>query len=295
MRLARALRVARVLILLPNLRVLIYGIVGGLSSIANTGILISLMVYIYGLCGVFFFGKNDPFHFSTLGLAAATLLRLATLDNWVDVYDINYYGCTSSDFYVQVAAGGGSANTNTSSADDQAGDGGSDGGGGGADAEPIPMDIFLCLESASSPVLSTAFFGSYIVLSYMILLSMFVGAISISMAAGIEKIQEEALERRKAKRALRTQKLLSRAQRDSLTEIEKKSDEIDFIPDHLEKAVANGFRQVVDLLLCRKMWAWLWAMLAEPTIEEENHKRELQALLALVWEGTEYNPVIQAR
>jgi voltage-gated sodium channel len=177
LRLARALRLARVITMLPNLQVLIYGIIGGLSSIAHTGILIALMIYIFGLCGVFFFGKNDPFHFENLALSAVTLLRCATLDNWIDVYYINYYGCESSDLY----------STNETEA---------------------VMSLTYCSESRSAPVLSSAFFIVYIILAFMILLSMFVGAISISMAAGIDKIRQEAFERRKAKRAMATSKLL---------------------------------------------------------------------------------------
>jgi hypothetical protein len=92
-RLARIARVGKIIQKLTKLRILIRGIVGGCKSIAHTGVLIMLMVYMFAVMGCFFFNENDPFHFGTLFRSLCSMLRIATLDNWNLILWINYFGC----------------------------------------------------------------------------------------------------------------------------------------------------------------------------------------------------------
>jgi len=55
--------------------------------------LLLLMMYIYAVAGVIYFGENDPWHFGTIGIAMVTLTRVVILDAWTQVFYINYYGC----------------------------------------------------------------------------------------------------------------------------------------------------------------------------------------------------------
>ena len=57
--------------------------------------LLGVVYYAYGVTGMILFSKNDPFHFSTIPVACMTMFRCSTLDNWVDVMNINMYGCAN--------------------------------------------------------------------------------------------------------------------------------------------------------------------------------------------------------
>merc|ERR1712196_17113 len=56
-------------------------------------ILIFLLLYIYGVLGVFVFGDNDKKYFGDLGTALITLFRVMTMDHWGEVLYIELYGC----------------------------------------------------------------------------------------------------------------------------------------------------------------------------------------------------------
>jgi hypothetical protein len=61
------------------------GFVGGMQSIGYVVMLLLLMMYIYAVAGVIYFGTNDPWHFGSLGLAMVTLTRVVILDAWTQV------------------------------------------------------------------------------------------------------------------------------------------------------------------------------------------------------------------
>eukprot|EP01052_Picozoa_sp_SAG31_P036492 SAG31_NODE_4563_length_3135_cov_6.260359_3_plen_51_part_00 len=44
-----------------------------------------IFFYIFAILGVTLFGKNDPFHFGSLGKAMLSLFRIATLEDWTDI------------------------------------------------------------------------------------------------------------------------------------------------------------------------------------------------------------------
>jgi voltage-gated sodium channel len=64
-------------------------------------LLMLLIFYLYAVMGVYFFRRNDPFHFGSLGVAMLTLFRVSTLEDWADVMYINIYGCNSGHDGVQ--------------------------------------------------------------------------------------------------------------------------------------------------------------------------------------------------
>ena len=78
-----------------KLRVLLRGAISGVENIVYISLVLLLIVYLYAVAGVVFFRDNDPFHWKTLAMAMTTLCRLASLDDWFDVYSINYYGCAT--------------------------------------------------------------------------------------------------------------------------------------------------------------------------------------------------------
>ncbi len=89
LRLARTLRVLRLVTALPKLQLLVGTLLKSIPSMGYVGLLVSILFYIYGVTAVFFFGKADPLHFGTLGDAILTLFGVITLEGWTTLmYDI---------------------------------------------------------------------------------------------------------------------------------------------------------------------------------------------------------------
>lgn len=153
-RLFRLLRVLKLVKALPELQVLVMGLLGSLSSIFYVALLLMLVFYLYGIICVSFFRDNDPVHFGTLETAFLTLFRMATFEDWTDVMYTELYGC---------------------------------------DVYPYHFRTHWCTkpERAMSWV-AAPFFVSFIVLSSLVVLNLFIGVIISNMneaRATLEKVR----------------------------------------------------------------------------------------------------------
>lgn len=79
LRLIRLMRLAKVFRKVPQLRMIMTGLIGGLKSIVYIVILLLLVFYLYAIAGIFFFRENDPWHFRTIAVSLTSLFRLSTL------------------------------------------------------------------------------------------------------------------------------------------------------------------------------------------------------------------------
>jgi len=86
LRLARALRLLRLVSALPKLQLLVGALLKSLSAMGYVSLLLALLFYIYAVAGIHLFGKTDPANFGSLGTALLTLFRIVTLDNWGDIF-----------------------------------------------------------------------------------------------------------------------------------------------------------------------------------------------------------------
>ena len=86
LRLARGLRLLRLVTALPKLQLLVGALLKSLGAMGYVGLLLSLMFYIYGVAGVHLFSQSDSQHFGSLGAALFSLFRVITLDNWTDIF-----------------------------------------------------------------------------------------------------------------------------------------------------------------------------------------------------------------
>lgn len=86
LRLARALRLLRLVSALPQLQLLVGALLKSLSAMGYVSLLLGLLFYIYAVAGIHLFGKTDPANFGSLGSALLTLFRIVTLDNWGDIF-----------------------------------------------------------------------------------------------------------------------------------------------------------------------------------------------------------------
>lgn len=92
-RLARVMRVFRIVRTIPKLRLLVNTLLKSIPSIGYVGILLGVIFYIYATMGVFLFKENDPVHFGNLQRSMLSLFRVVTLEDWTDIMYINMYGC----------------------------------------------------------------------------------------------------------------------------------------------------------------------------------------------------------
>ena len=142
LRLARLLRVLKLVNALPKLQILVGALLKSIPSMFYVTILLGLLFYVYACACVFFWGANDPVHFESLQLALLSLFRVVTLEDWTDIMYIAMYGCANYGY-------------------------------GGIE--------HLCTQSASHPVGGALFFSSFVLLGTMIILNLFIGVIMNGM------------------------------------------------------------------------------------------------------------------
>lgn len=86
-RLARLLRVVRLITTVKELRVIVAGLVRAIPSVGHVMVLMGIVVYIYAIMGYYLFSEHDPEHWGSLGLAVLTLFEIITLEGWIEVMD----------------------------------------------------------------------------------------------------------------------------------------------------------------------------------------------------------------
>ncbi len=82
LRLIRLLRVVRVVSVLPDLRVLMRGMVKSLLPIGTMAFVGLLLLYVYGMVGWILFHDEIPAHWGTIGESMLTLFVVMTLENF---------------------------------------------------------------------------------------------------------------------------------------------------------------------------------------------------------------------
>lgn len=194
LRLIRLMRLAKVFRKIPQLQMILMGLVGGLKSIFYIVILMCLTYYIYAIIAIMYLSNNDPWHFKSVEISMITLFRVATLDGWGDAMFISYHGCHEYGWDVYTDD---PDEANEIKVVDW--DGGltyQDGG------------VILCDEEKELPgkFLTAFFYVSFIMLASFCMLSLFVGAVSMSMAESMEKMMEE----KAAKRYLKHKALIEK-------------------------------------------------------------------------------------
>jgi voltage-gated sodium channel len=94
LRLARILRVFRIISVLPKLQISVNALLKSIPSMGYVVVLLSIIFYIYAVAGSFLFGKSDPVHFGSLHISMISLFKVLTLEGWTDLMNIQLYGST---------------------------------------------------------------------------------------------------------------------------------------------------------------------------------------------------------
>jgi voltage-gated sodium channel len=86
-RLARLLRVTRLVAIFPELRLIVSTMLRSIPSMGHVIMMLSLLLYVYAVLGVTVFRDEDPEHWGNLGVALLTLFQMLTLEGWVEIQD----------------------------------------------------------------------------------------------------------------------------------------------------------------------------------------------------------------
>lgn len=105
LRMARILRVFRVISIFPRLQILVNALLKSIPSMGYVVVLLFLVFYIYAVLGSFFFAKTDPVHFGSLHLSMITLFKVLTLEGWTDILNIQIYGSAEANAEYTLKAG----------------------------------------------------------------------------------------------------------------------------------------------------------------------------------------------
>jgi voltage-gated sodium channel len=92
LRLARVLRVFRVISIFPKLQLLVNALLKSIPSMGYVIVLLAVVFYIYAIMGTFLFGIKDPVHFGNLHISMITLFKVLTLEGWTEIMNIQFYG-----------------------------------------------------------------------------------------------------------------------------------------------------------------------------------------------------------
>ncbi len=153
LRLARLLRVLKLVRALPRLQVLVSALLKSIPSMGYVSLLLFMLFYVYAVAGTMFFGANDPIHFGNLQTSLLSLFRAVTLEDWTDLMYIQMQGCAAYGY-------------------------------DGAEA--------LCTASSASPIMGSAYFVSFVLVGTMVILNLFVGVIMNGMDEAKAELEAEA-------------------------------------------------------------------------------------------------------
>lgn len=190
LRMLRLMRIMKLVKRIPQLYMIVMGLIGGLKSIGYIMLLLFLVFYLYAISGMYAWQDNDTFHFRSVPIAMITLFRMSTLENWAAIMDINYFGCDRF-------AGGYYSTDPAAAASFQF-----------CNATRVyganVTESSLASQRALNQVVAALYFITFILISAFVMLSLFIGAITMSMTQSMEnmkKAQEEAEAKKRAEKA----------------------------------------------------------------------------------------------
>jgi hypothetical protein len=215
LRLLRLLRVLRLLKFWLELQMIISGLIGGIKASVAIVALICFVLFLYGTLGTTMFGKNDPVHFGNLFKSMMTLYLVSNYE-WLDLLYTNMFSCANypAGIYedaveyaeeAKCVAAFMSANvTERVSTSNVTFLGLDDVCSSHMVVEAMSDEAMyefnakvVCAYPMEQRELAAIYFISYIILMSMVLMTLFMGAVSMSMTAKMLVIKEQAAERKR--------------------------------------------------------------------------------------------------
>ena len=160
-----------------------------LRSIVYILVLLLLVFYLFAIVGIYAFRDNDPFHFGDIFITLLTLFRCSTLEDWTDVMYINMYGCDPEG----PGWGPGFMYDSGIYTTDP------------ALANPNGIPVFCNATHGSNPQMFASFlyFFFFTCVSALVMLSLFIGAVTMSMTESMEEMKNLAKEEERKEQLLK--------------------------------------------------------------------------------------------
>jgi voltage-gated sodium channel len=76
LRMLRLLRLLTFVKGVPQLRIIVAGLIQGVKSVIYIVLLLFLVIYMYAILGCILFGENDPVHFGTVAISMLSLFQV---------------------------------------------------------------------------------------------------------------------------------------------------------------------------------------------------------------------------
>jgi voltage-gated sodium channel len=139
------------------------------------------VLYIYAIIAMNTFKENNPWHYRSLPISILSLFRAATLVDWAKIAYIDILGCDKSSDSVY-------AKSNSVEGLDP---------------------FWYCTSPSTSYIVGPFFWSSFIVVSSLVMLSLFIGSITVAMSDSMNKLRDD--ERRENKHHRLMEKLASQS------------------------------------------------------------------------------------
>jgi len=175
----RMLRLVRLLTFVkgvPQLRGIITGLASGLKSVTYIVLLLFLVIYLFAIMGCLLFGATDTARFGSVTGSMLTLFQVSTKASWTNIAYTSWWGC--GNYEGDAYSSENSENPSTIST--LVGD----------------FQGYKCDLGSKKPLATGAFFSFYLVLTAWVVMSLFVGVISIGMFEAFEAMKREKKKRK---------------------------------------------------------------------------------------------------
>ena len=177
----RMLRLVRLLTFIKGveqLRVIVSGLIMGLKSVSYIVMLLMLIIYICAILACLFFGENDPARFGSVAMAMLSLFQVSTLASWTGIVYTTWYGCSN---YLGDPYGGPDDNIHNPSM---------------IHTKFGSFEGYRCDADKPAPATAFYFFSFYIVLTSWVIMSLFIGVITMGMFDAFESMKSEKKKKR---------------------------------------------------------------------------------------------------
>jgi voltage-gated sodium channel len=87
LRMVRVLRIARLITVVPELRVIFRGLFRSVAPLMGVLLLTLIIMYVYAILGWILFGEELPEQWGSAGTAMLTMFELLTLEGWNEIFN----------------------------------------------------------------------------------------------------------------------------------------------------------------------------------------------------------------
>jgi len=168
LRMLRLVRLFSLIKSVPQLRVIMAGLGEGLESVIYIVMLLFLVIYLFAILGCLLFGVNDPVHFGSVPIAMVSLFQVSTLASWSSIAYVSWWGCEN---YKGSPYG--------------------DDNGSNVHTSMGVFEGFKCDDSVAKPFATGVYFAVYILFTSWVIMSLFIGVISMGMFEAFRKMTDE--------------------------------------------------------------------------------------------------------